>query len=437
MKTVPLQKFLLLFSMIVLSQILYANTFKTEQWQTKNGVRVVFYQAMEVPMLTMNLTFAAGSAYDGKQFGLSALTTSLMNQGCAGMDATQVAERLADTGAQYNSEASRDMALLTLKTLTKEDAMKQAIDTFASIINQPDFPPDAFSREKNQQLLAIAQTKESPDDVANQILFKRLYLNHPYAHPVNGLKETVENLTAAQLRAFYKRYFVGANAILVLVGAIDSKKAHQIADQLTASLPKGEPAPAIPKAHGSETGEKIAVKFPSSQTILRLGQIGIDHHDPDYFPLIVGNYILGGGALVSRLSHEVREKRGLTYGVTSQFMPMPGQGPFIISLSTQNKEAANALNVTEDTLIKFIQNGPDENELTAAKQYLMGSFPLSLASNGNIANMLLRIAFYHLPKDYLDNYIAHINVVTAEEIRQAFQKQVRPQDLLIVAVGKM
>lgn len=416
---------------------LQANSFKTQQWQTTNGARVVFYQAMEVPMLDINIAFAAGSAHDGKQFGISTLTTNLMNQGSAGMDATKIAESLADTGAQYSGETSRDMVVLSLKTLTKPDAMKQAIETFVSIINKPDFPEDAFKREKSQQLLAIAQVQESPDDVANHILFKKLYLDHPYAHSINGTKETVNALDAEQIRNFYKQYFVGSNAVIVMVGAIDTEKAHQLAEQLTTNLPKGQPAPAIPKAVPLKASEKITVDFPSSQTILRLGQIGIDHHSPDYFPLLVGNYILGGGALVSKLSLEVREKRGLTYGITSQFMPMPGEGPFIISFSTENKEAATALKITEDTLASFIKGGPSDKELLAAKQYMMGSFPLSLSSNASIANMLLRIAFYHLPNDYLDNYVAHINAVTREEIKQAFQKTIHPNTMLVVSVGKM
>lgn len=430
-----------LFTLILLSisfaSNLQASTFKTQQWHTKNGAKVVFYQAMEVPMLDISIAFAAGSAYDGKHFGLSALTSDLLAQGNASMDATQIAEKIADTGAQLDNEISRDMVVLSLKTLTNEDALKQAIDTFGLIVSKPDFPQDAFEREKNQQLMAIAQTQESPDDVANQIFFKTLYQTHPYAHPVNGTRESVKALQLSDVRQFYQHYFVGSNAVIVLVGAIDQQKAQQIAEQLTQNLPQGQPAATIPKANQLKDKEKISIDFPSSQTMLRLGQIGINHHNPDYFPLTVGNYILGGGALVSRLAYEVREKRGLSYSVVSQFMPMPGDGPFIISLSTQNKQAATALKVTEDTLANFISQGPDAQELLDAKQYLTGSFPLSLASNSNIANMLLRIAFYHLPDNYLDSYIARINAVTTEDIKKAFHNQVNPNKMLLVSVGKL
>ncbi|MFA5960456.1 MAG: pitrilysin family protein [Tatlockia sp.] len=431
-----LSKWLLAPLVFMLSQSLFANSFKTEKWQTANGARVVFYQAMEVPILYTGLAFAAGSAYEGSQYGLSTLTASLFNQGSRGKDANQTAEDLANTGAQYTNEVSRDMVMLSLKTLTQPEELQKSIDTFATIINQPDFPEDAFNREKSQQLLAIEQTKEIPEDLANQLFFQKLYQNHPYGHPINGTKESVTALKRADLIRFYQRYFVASNLVIVLVGAIDSKEAHHIADKLAANLPKGNKAPPIPEANLAGPFERISVSFPSSQTILRIGQIGITHRDPDFFPLFVGNYILGGGALVSKLSLEVREKRGLTYGVTSQFMPMPGKGPFVISLSTRNKEAPTALRVTMDTLASYLNEGPSEAELVAAKHYLTGNFPLSLSSNASIANLLIKVTFYQLPEDYLDSYLARINAVTSTEIKHAFQKKLHINDMLILSVGK-
>jgi zinc protease len=420
----------------MIPNITSAASFKIQRWQTTNGTQIIFYQALELPMLDVEVAFAAGSAYDGQRFGLSSLTTDMLNQGSAGQDATAIAEKFANIGAQFQAESSRDMVVLSLKTLTTQEALKQALDTFTLIITKPDFPAAAFQREKNQQLLAIAQTQESPEEVANLIFFEKLYKTHPYAHPIIGYENTVKAFQLADVRDFYKRYFVASNAVIVMVGAIDVEKAHQLAEQLTIPLPKGQRAQAIPKAVQLSASEKITVDFPSSQTILRLGQIGITHHSPDYFPLTVGNYILGGGALVSRLANEIREKRGLTYGIVSQFMPMPGDGPFLISLASVNKQATTALQLTQETLAKFISEGPDESELIAAKKYLTGSFPLSLASNSSIAGMLLRIAFFHLPDDYLDTYVARINAVSRAEIKAAFQKQVDPAKMLLVAVGK-
>ncbi len=433
-----IKKGIMLFSLwlLALPPAIAAKPFETLQWQTKNGAHVVFYQAMEVPMLDISIAFAAGSAYDGDKFGLSALTTQLLNQGNGGLDADTIAENLASTGAQYEEDTNQDMVVLNLKTLTSPIALKKATDTYAMIIAHPNFPENAFQREKNQQLMAIAAAQESPDEMANQTFFKALYKQHPYGHPINGNQASVNTLTIEQVRNFYHQYFVSSNAMIVLVGAIDEASARQLAENIVKDLPIGHSATKIPKALPLTEEMNIEVPFPSAQTILRLGQLGITHNDHDYFPLMVGNYILGGGALVSRLAYELREKRGLTYGVSSQFSPMPGIGPFLINFSTKHKQIKAAVDITRETLTSFIQTGPDEKELIAAKQYLTGSFPLSLASNRSIANMLLKIAFYHMPDDYLRTYVDRINAVTIQEIKAAFQQRITPNKLLQITVGK-
>lgn len=407
-----------------------------ERWTTSQGTPVVFYQAMDIPMLDINLAFRAGSAYDGPRFGLSTLTTRLMNQGNGGLDATIIANRLEDTGAQYNNENNRDMVLLHLRTLTHPELLKQAIDTFSLMAARPDFPEQAFEREKNQQRMAIRHALESPDDVANQTFFQALYQNHPYAHPVNGDLKTLDTITIEDVRRFHQRLFVSQNAIVVMVGALKTSQAKQLAEELTQNLPKGKAAPRIKKTKALSDAMDINVPFPSSQTVLRLGQLGITHHDPHYFPLMVGNYTLGGGSLVSRLAEELREKRGLTYGVSSQFVPLPERGPFIIGLATQNTQAETAEALTRETLSQFIKTGPSPDEMKAAKEYLMGSFPLSLATNQNMASILLKMAFYQLPDEYLDSYTDKIRAVDLEQIKSAFQANIHPNRLLQVMVGK-
>lgn len=412
----------------------FANTFQTQQWQTKNGTEVVFYQAMEVPMLEVSIAFRAGSAYD-EVFGQSALTTRLLDQGNQGLSADVIADKLAQTGAQFEAAATQDMVALNLKTVTEPVALKEAVDVFTLIVAHPDFPADSLEHEKQQQIMSIAHSKESPDDVANQTFFEALYQQHPYAHPVNGTEESVRTLTKAHVEHFYQTFFVARNAVIVLVGAIDRANAERIAEKIAMSLASGQPAPMPPLAKALTKQEQRILSFPSSQTILRIGQLGITHHDKDYFPLVVGNYILGGGSLVSRLAYEVRETRGLTYGVYSQFAPMPGIGPFIIGLSTKQDQTNTAIEVTQNTLSAFLKQGPSQKELLAAKQFLTGSFPLSLASNRSIADMLLKIAFYQLPKDYLNTYIEHIQAVSVEDIKRAFDGHIHANDWLQVRVG--
>jgi len=408
-----------------------------ERWITSQGTPVVFYQAMEIPMLDMSLAFRAGTAYDGPRFGLSTLTTRLMNQGNAGLDATTIATRLEDTGAQYNNENNRDMVLLHLRTLTSPELLKQAVDTFSLMASRPDFPEKAFEREKNQQRMAIRHALESPDDIANQTFFQALYQNHPYAHPVNGELKTLDAITVEDVRRFHHTLFVSQNATIVLVGALNTAQAKKLAEQLTEQLPKGKAAPHIKATKALTEAMDINVPFPSSQTVLRLGQLGITHHDAQYFPLVVGNYTLGGGSLVSRLAEELREKRGLTYGVSSQFLPLPERGPFIIGLATQGAQAKTAETLTRETLSQFIKTGPSDEELKAAQEYLVGSFPLSLATNQSMASLLLKMKFYQLPDDYLDTYTNNIRAVNIEQIKTAFKKSIQPHRLLQVMVGKV
>ncbi len=416
--------------------LLHAKPLEPSLWQTKNGAQVIFYQTLEVPMLDLSIAFAAGSAHDGKAFGLSALTTQLLNQGSRGVNANLMAEQLAATGAQFEAQSNKDMVSFNLKTLTAPENLSKATELFSTIVSGPDFPIESFDREKKQQLMAIAQAHQSPEEMANQTFFKILYQQHPYAHPSIGLHETVSALTIEQVRGFYQQFFNANNAIIVLVGAIDEPRARQLAESFTKNLPKGYAAKAIPPAESLKTEINVEVPFPSSQTILRLGQMGIEPHNPHYFPLQVGNYILGGSSMLSRLTYELREKRGLTYGISSQLLPMPGKGLFLISFSTRHRQAKTAKDLTRDILASFIKNGPNEAELVAAKQYLTGNFPLSMGSNRSIANLLLKIAFYHLPKDYLQTYIDHINAVSAEEIKKAFQELITPNKLLEVSVGK-
>ena len=431
------KRFLLLITLCLLQTVAFAKpTFKTLHWQTSQGTRVVYYQAMEVPMLDISIAFAAGSAYDGERFGLSALTTRLINQGNNGLNATTLAENLADTGAQFEAANNQDMIALHLKTLTNPEALQPAVELFTSFICHPDFPEDALRREKNQLIMAIAESKESPETVANQTFYQALYQKHPYAHPTIGSRESVAELNAEEVKQFYQRFFVNNNAVIVFVGAIDKATAEKLAEQITKALPKGNKAPEVPLAQPLSEELSIEIPFPSSQTMVRLGQLGINHKNPNYFPLLLGNYILGGGAMTSRLAHDLREQNGLTYGITSQFSPMPGLGPFLISFSTKNAQTQIAANKTRDILQTFVAEGPNEEELIAAKQYLVGSFPLSLGSNQSIADMLLRIAFYQLPDNYLDTYLSHIKNVSARDIKEAFQKTITPSRLLQITVGK-
>lgn len=407
-----------------------------ESWQTKNGMKVVYYKAPQVPMVVLQMGFQAGSAQDGAQFGLALLTNQLIGEESASGDATQIAERFADVGAQFSGAADRTMAGFKLKSLSKPDALIPAVDNLVDLLANFQVSEKTFKRLQQQQLVAIKASQQNANRVANQVFFQSLYGDHPYAHSVEGTIETVTALNQDQVKSFFNQHYGAKGAILVLVGDLDKKTAKKIADKVSGALPKGDAKNTIVKAAPHKNGRLVKQTFPSSQTIIRMGQLGIDYHSSELFPLKVGNYILGGGTLVSRLAFEVREKRGLSYGVSSQFVPMPAIGPFVISLSTKQSQAEQAIDVTEQVTEQFLKQGPTEQELKEAKQYLVGSFPLSLASNDKIAAMMMRIHFFSLPNNFLQTYRDKIKAVTAAQVRQAMVTQLNPGKMLRVEIGQ-
>ncbi|OGV27753.1 MAG: hypothetical protein A3F18_00775 [Legionellales bacterium RIFCSPHIGHO2_12_FULL_37_14] len=399
------------------------------------NVPVLFLASDSVPMVTVHVGFKAGSAMDGELFGLSALTSSLLTKGYANLNTQEVANLIADTGAIIDASTSRDMLDLAINSLTEPMAYKNAMQIFTAILSKPSFSNANLEQQKKQQQAVLRFDKESPNAVAINDFFQSLYLTHPYAHPINGTAKTIQKITRKDVVSFYERYLVRENAVIVIVGKISVNEAKKLANDILSKLKKGKKAPNIPLAKPLTKPFSKHIDFKATQTTFYLGQLGITHHNKNYFPLMVGNYILGSGDLNSRLSLVLREKNGLTYGVSSEFLPMPGIGPFYIHFATKNRAANEALELTNQVVKDFITKGPTEDELNKAKAYLVGSFPLALASNTSIAGKLLKIAFYDLPYDFLATYVQNLQAVTAEEVKIAMQATLRASNMLTVEVG--
>ena len=225
--------------------------------------------------------------------------------------------------------------------------------------------------------------------------------------------------------------------MLALIGDIKLSEAKAIAERVLGGLPAGEAAPPLPRVADvvpRGRAERV-LAHPSTQTHLLIGEAGMARNDPDFYPLYLGNHVLGGSGLVSRLSQEVREKRGLSYSVYSYFLPLREPGPFLLGLQTKNSQRAEALAVVRRVLKEFTEKGPTPEELAAAKKNVTGGFPLRIDSNRKIAEYLTVIGFYGLPLTYLDDFIPRIEAVTAEQIRDAFRRRVHPEHMLTVVVG--
>ncbi len=427
-----------LVSFLFISLPLYAAAkpiVNIQTWQTNNGAHVYFVNAPQIPMVDVQIVFAAGSAYDGKAWGLASFVNSMLNEGTTTENANQIADALDSVGAQVAGDVDGDKATVSLRSLTASKYLTPALNTFTDIVTRPSFPEKAFQRVKNQTLAAIQQSYQQPSTIAAQAFYHALYRDEPYGHPSLGTLNSIKALTRAEVTSFYQKYYVGSNANVIIVGDVSKDQANTIAEQVIGSLPRGEHAPMFDKAKYTEKSGYQFIQFPAKQNTIILGQVGITHQNPQYFPLTIGNHILGGLPLASILFDQVRNQRGLVYDIQSQLVPLQYRGPFAIAFQSRSDKASDALQLVQKILHNYVKNGPTKSEVEDAKQNLLGSFPLKIDTNSDIVANVSNIAFYRLPLDYLDTYRDRVKAVTPDQIKKAFQNEIHPDKMKIVVVG--
>lgn len=409
-------------------------TLEIQRWQTAEGAKVLFVEARQLPMFDLRLTFAAGSSQDEGAPGLATLTNAMLNEGVPGKDVTAIAEGFEGLGANFGNGAYRDMAIASLRSLSAQAQREPALRLFEQVISQPSFPEDALARIKNQLLAGFEYQKQNPGKLAGLQLFERLYGEHPYAHPSEGTAQSIPAITTEQLRAFHRRAYAAGNVVIALVGDLSRAEAESIAASVSAALPKGPALPVIGQPQEPKAGLSH-IEFPSNQTHLMLAQLGVDRREPDYAALVLGNQILGGGGFGTRLMEEVREKRGLTYGVYSGFSAMQARGPFMINLQTRAELSEGTLELVQGILRDYLATGPTAKELEDAKREMLGSFPLSTASNADIVGQLGAMGFYDLPLIYLDDFMTEVQGLSVEQVKAAMNRHLSADKLVIVTAG--
>jgi zinc protease len=436
-KTTTQSSIFCVFGIILLAFSQFAHSAaKIEHWQTPQGARVFYVHTEDLPMVDVQVVFDAGSARDGQQFGLAALTADLLDTGAGKWNADEIARRFESVGALFGISSSIDMTTVSLRTLTDKPLFDKALETMQVILSKPVFNKADFEREKNRTLAGLKQREESPAELGSIAFYNALYGNHPYAHPESGVIKTVAALKVADLRNFYQKHYVAANAIVVIVGDLSKQQAEQTAEKLVAGLPTGKKPDVLPDVAMPLKSAQQHIEFPSTQTHVLVGLPGSYRKDPDYFNLYVGNHILGGSGLVSKLFDEIREKRGLAYSASSAFIPMLKPGPFLVSLQTRNDQTTQALQVLNQTLVDFIAKGPTEAELIAAKKNITGGFAMRFDTNKKLSGYVAMIGFYDMPLDYLDTFQQKVEQVTVPSITDAFKRRVIPQLLQTITVGK-
>jgi zinc protease len=429
-----INRFLFVLGSLVLSVDSIAGP-SIESWTTDAGARVLYVQAPEIPMFDVRVTFAAGSARDGEQKGVANITSALLTQGTDELDANAFSDQLGATGAKLSTGARRDMAYLGLRTMAQEEYSVPALALMEAAMARPRFAVDAIDRLKARAMIAFRHKQQSPGAIIDEAFYADVYGEHPYGSPPDGNEESVAALKRDDFSAFHQRHYVARNMVIAIVGALDKDRAQSIATRLSAALPQGEAAPALPEVLPT-TGASRHIEFSSIQSHVRVGLPGMRRGDADYFPLLVGNHALGGNSLVSLLFKEIRSKRGLSYSASSHFTPMAQAGPFVATLQTDRSQQDEAVRVLNETLADFVNNGPPDDALKAAKQNLVGGFPLRIDSNQKITEYLAMIGFYKLPLDYLDTFTTSVAAVTSESVRDAFKRRLVLDQLVTVIVGR-
>lgn len=416
------------------SQWAYA-TLPIQHWQAASGANVYFIESRDLPILDVSVDFSAGSSTDTpEKSGRAAMTLHLVNLGAGGLTEDQITKGFADVGAQLGAHFDQDRAGITLRTLSSARERSRALELFGKVIQHPEFPEYVLEREKARVIAGLKEADTKPGNIADRSLMKMLYGTHPYGLRGSGEVESVGKLGRQDVIDFYRFRYTAGDAIISIMGAVSRDEAAAIAESLTKDLPRERRGQSIPEVTPPAFGTQRIV-HPATQSHIQLAYPGLRRDDPDYFPLIVGNHILGGGGFTSRLMEEIRQKRGLAYGVHSSFTPLKEEGPFEIALQTQKEQSEDALSITRKVLADFVAGGPTEKELIEAKKNIIGSFPLRIDSNKKILGYLAMIGFYNLPLTYLNDYVKAVSKVTISQVTQAFQRRINPSGMVTVVVG--
>jgi zinc protease len=350
----------------------------------------------------------------------------------------QIADEIADLGANLGISVSGERAILRIRSLSRKDLRDRAVQLAAAMLSNPTYDPKILAREKQRMSAAILESETKPESVLERRFRKVLYGSYPLAESPSV--KTIANISADNLQQFHKQFYRGDRMIVSIVGDVTKTDAQEIVRSLLQQIPQSGGAIAKLPAFERSPVEPLSqretqISFDSQQAHIAMGMTAVTRSDPDYFPLLVGNYVLGGGGFVSRLMAEVREKRGLAYSVSSYFAPGKDVGIFRAGLQTKNDQSSLALEVMSSTIAQFIANGPTVVELTAAKDNLINGYPLRIDNNRKLLDNVSSIAWNNLPLDTMETWTGQVEAVTLEQVKTAFQKHLAMDRMKIVILG--
>jgi len=414
-----------------------------EKLDSVKGAKAYLVQTQALPMLDIEISVDAGDRFDptGKS-GLASMTAELMNYGArsskGALSEAQIADEIADLGANFGISVGGERAVIRIRSLSRKDLRDRAVQLASAMLSAPTYDAKILEREKQRAITGLLEAETKPESVLERRFRKSVYGNYPLSESPSV--KSVGSVSISDLARFHQQFYRGDRIIVSIVGDVSPAEANEIVEVLLKNVPQsGAAIPALPQFERSPieplASRQIYIPFDSQQAHIAMGMTAITRSNPDYFPLIVGNYILGGGGFVSRLMSEVREKRGLAYSVFSYFAPGKDTGIFQAGLQTKGDQATLALEVMNSTIAKFIANGATPSELQAAKANLVNGFPLRIDNNRKLLDNVSSIAWNDLPLDTLETWTTKVDAVTLEQVSAAFQKYLAMDRMKIVVLG--
>jgi len=410
-----------------------AQALDVAQIEAPSGMEVWQVEEHSLPMIAISVSLPAGAAYDpaGRE-GLAALTAGMLNEGAGDMGAIAFQEALESRAIKFSASAGRDNLVVSVQTLTEHAS--EAFRLLGLALSRPRFDPDAIERVRAQLLASLKRDEEDPAAIAAKVWTAVYFGDHPYAHPENGTEAGLKAITRKDLQAFAAAHLVRGGAKLAVSGDVDAETLKTLVAGALGPLPEPAPAPIPPFLGGAGKLIKI-VPLDVPQPSAVFGGPGLLRTDPDFIPAYVANYILGGGGFSSRLMEEVREKRGLTYGVSTSLGAYRAAGVVVGSVASQKERIAEAVGLIETEMGRIATEGVTDEELADAKTYLTGSFPLAFDSNVKIAGLLNAFQRDGLGRDYVNTRNDLVEAVTREQVNAAAKRVFAPEGLTVVIAG--
>lgn len=414
-----------------------------QHWTEPSGAKVYLVESPVIPMVDVQIDFDAGTRRDpAGQSGLATAVAAMASKGVKALgaepalDENGLGEAWADLGASFEAGADNDALHYTLRSLTDPPLLDKAARLAARQIGEPSFPADVWPRDRARWSASLKESLTRPSTVAAHAFGAAVYGSHPYG--TRTTEETLARINVADMQAFHTQHIAACRAKVSIVGAVSRAQAQALVATLLSRLPATTgcaPLPPVGEISALAAPVEQNIPFASAQAHVLIGQPGFQRRDPDFVALLVGNHILGGGGFVSRLTNEVREKRGLSYSVYSYFAAGLHAGAFTVGLQTRPDQAREAVKVSRDVIARFVAEGPTEAELRAAKDNLIGGFALRIDSNKKLLGNVANIAWNELPLDYLDQWTKKVEALTVADVRAAMARKLQPERMVTVVVG--